>query len=346
MSKYLRTIDLAKALNLSPSTVSRALNDHYSISAETKKRVADYAKKVGYQKNINAARLIGQKTFTIGVLLPEITSYFFSTVTRGIREALEPAGYDMIIVQSSERFTREVHNIEYLSSIRVDGIIFSPTLETQSFGHLDIIMKNKIPFVNIDRGLPGFNCHQVLSDDEFGAYQAVQHLIDVGCKKIAHIAGPANASNSNNRVKGYKRALQANNIPVDESLITRSDFRISNSMQTVRDIFDRKELPDGIFAVNDEMALGCLYVARQKGIRIPEQLAVVGFDDEIYCQYHNPSLSTVRNPIYEMGKTAAQLCLDQIDDPEYSPEKFQTRIFKPELIIRASSKRGNIRHYV
>ncbi|WPP48642.1 LacI family DNA-binding transcriptional regulator [Catalinimonas niigatensis] len=342
MSKYQSTVDIAKALNLSPSTVSRALNDHYSISEKTKQRVLEYAKEVGFRKNLNASRLIQRKTFTLGILMPEVVSHTFSTLAQGISDVLEPAGYDMLIMNASEQYEKEVHMLNYLASIRVDGIIFSPTQQTKDYAHLQTILKNKIPFVNIDRGLTDIDCHQILLDDEKGAFQAVQHLVKVGCKKIAHIAGPREALNSRNRIKGYKMALEANQMDFDESLLTYSDFIIGNSIEAVRSLFDRKDIPDGIFAVNDEMALGCLHMAAQKDIQIPEQLALVGFDDEVYSSFFRPSLSTVKSPIREMGQKAAQLCLDQMDNYEAFPPKIQ--LLSPKLIIRNSSRKGNPRH--
>jgi DNA-binding LacI/PurR family transcriptional regulator len=338
MSKYQSTVDIAKALHLSPSTVSRALNDHYSISEKTKQKVLAYAKEVGFRKNLNASRLIQRKTFTLGILMPEVVSHTFSTLAQGINDVLEPAGYDMLIMNASEQYEKEVHMINYLASIRVDGIIFSPTQQTKDYAHVETILKNKIPFVNIDRGLMGIDCHQILLDDEKGAFQATQHLIAMGCRSIAHIAGPQEALNSRNRIKGYLKALKANGFTFDKSRLTYCDFIIGNSMEAVRSLFERKDIPDGIFAVNDEMALGCLHMATQKGIQIPEQLALIGFDDEVYSKFFRPSLSTVKSPIREMGQKAAQLCLDQMEDYEAFPPKIQ--LLSPQLIIRNSSRKG------
>lgn len=338
MSKYQSTVDIAKALNLSPSTVSRALNDHYSISEKTKQRVLAYAHEVGFRKNLNASRLIQRKTFTLGILMPEVVSHTFSTLAQGINDVLEPTGYDMLIMNASEQYEKEVHMLNYLASIRVDGIIYSPTQQTKDYTHIQSILKNKIPFVNIDRGLTNVDCHQILLDDEKGAFQAVQHLIHMGCRRIAHIAGPLEALNARNRIKGYKQALEANGLPFDASLLTYSDFIIGNSMEAVKRLFDREDIPDGIFAVNDEIALGCLQMAAQKGINIPEQLALVGFDNEVYSSFFRPSISTVKSPIREMGQKAAQLCLNMVDDYEASPPK--TQLLIPQLIIRNSSRKG------
>ncbi|SDL96431.1 LacI family transcriptional regulator [Catalinimonas alkaloidigena] len=343
MSKFLSTVDLAKALNLSPSTVSRALNDHYSISEKTKKRVLEYAREVGFQKNLNASRLLREQTFTIGIVMPEISSYFFSTVVQGLKQVLEPAGYDMLIMQTGEQLDNEVRAVRFLTSLRVDGLIYSPSIETKSYEHLEVVMKNQIPFVNLDRGLPGVHCYQVLVNDELGAFQAVQHLIQSGCRRIAHVAGPQNTFNARNRFKGYQRALEANGLPYDDALVVYTDYRMSHSMETVHQLFKRKVLPDGIFAINDEMAVGCISAARKRGLRIPQDLAVVGFDDEMYASYFYPALSTVKNPMADMGELAAKLCLEQIH--EYDPERFEVKLLQPEVIIRDSSRRSSTKFF-
>ena len=207
MKKYLSTIDLAKALNLSPSTVSRALNDSPSISRQTKKLVLKFAERVGYQKNLHAYNLIHQKTDTIGVVLPGITSYFFTTVINGIQRVIEKAGYNLIIFQTNESLQKEVDYIRYLNALRIDGLLYAPSSETIGPGHLLPLLDKGVAFVNFDRGLDGLDCHQVLSDDQEGACAAVQHLIDIGCRRIAHIGDPPNVLNAINRLNGYKKAL-------------------------------------------------------------------------------------------------------------------------------------------
>jgi DNA-binding LacI/PurR family transcriptional regulator len=341
--RYFSTVDIAKALQVSPSTVSRALNDHPSISRETKARVMEFASRVGYEKNLHAFSLIRQKTNTIGVILPGATDYFFSRILNGIKSVLEPAGYRLIIMQSNDEYHTETEYIRYMEAIRVDGLLFSPSSQTRDYKHLHVLLKKKIPFVNFDRGLENMDCFQVLSDDEQGAFGAVQHLFDIGCRRIAHIAGPGNLLNANNRRRGYERALKSNGLKADETLVMPAGFNTDSSIDPARALLGRADRPDGIFAVNDAIALGCIAVAQDLGVAIPESLAIVGFDDEAYSKYFSPSLSTVRNPIFEMGSTAAELCLQQIR--EDNPPLFETHILKPELIIRSSSRRKGILHY-
>ncbi|MEI6946833.1 LacI family DNA-binding transcriptional regulator [Paraflavisolibacter sp. H34] len=337
MAKFISTTDLAKALQLSPSTISRALNDHYSISAATKKRVLEYARKVGFQKNANALKLLHHKTNTVGILLPEVTSYFSSELIKGLKEVFDPSGLDMIILQSGERLDKEKQNLKFLLSARVDGLVYSPSKETATPHHLEPAFKNRIPFVNLDRGLAGLNCSRVMVDDENGAFQAVQHLVRGGCRRIAHLAGPANVLNAQNRLKGYRRALAAYGLPFDPALVRETGFKLREGIGRIEQFFDAAPPLDGIFAANDEIALGCLFVARQRGRGVPEDLAVVGFDDEVYASYSHPSLTSVHSPIVEMGRLAAQYCLQQINDE--APVSHEITLLQPQLVIRESSLR-------
>lgn len=344
MSKYLSTQDIASALGMSASTVSRALNDHYSISDRTKEKVKAYAKKNGFQKNLNAAQLLSKRTFTVGVLVPEITSHFFSTISRGIKEILDPKGYDMLIMNSGENYDKEKKILNHLLSIRVDAIIYIPTNGIKNHDHLNPVTQNKVPFVNIDRGLQGFDCHQILFDNKHGAYLATQHLIDIGCKKIAHLAGPKDTLNSKNRIMGFESALSSHGLKIDQSMICHTDFRIENSRTAINQLFERKDRPDGIFAVNDELGIGCLHRANELCISVPDELAVIGFDNEFYGEYFNPPLSTINSPILDMGRKSAEMCLNLTDHFNQCPPKIQ--ILEPSLIIRKSSRRGNPKCFV
>lgn len=343
MSGYTTTItSIAKTLNLAPSTVSRALNDHFSISQETKNKVTELARKLGYQPNLNASNLVSRRTCVIGLVIPEVTAFFFTTVIRGIKDELEPRGYKLIILQSNESYKIEEENLKYLTAVRVDGILFSPTLQTTDSKHLKPVIVNKVPFVNFDRNCGGNEFFQVMSDDEYGAFRAVQHLIDVGCKRIAHIGGPKTARNALNRLNGYLRALKSNGMEVPEKMIIETDFSIGKSIDPIKAMFNKEDVPDGIFAVNDATAIGCMYILKEKGLTAPLDVAIVGYDDETYSKYLTPSLSSVKNPIYEMGKIAAQMCLAQIANDHIPVER---KLLKPKLVIRQSSKKGRVLHY-
>ena len=222
-------------------------------------------------------------------------------------------------------------------------MLYSPTIETSTTKHLKSYITNKVPFVNFDRACKSNDFIKVLSDDEDGAFCAVQHLIDVGCKIIAHISGPKTAINAQNRLNGYIRALRSNGMEISEELVIDADFSIENSIGHIKKLMELSPGPDGIFAVNDAIALGCISVIKGKGLNIPNDIALVGYDDETYSQYLTPSLTTIRNPIFEMGQLSAQICLDQINIRNLSEQK--TRVLKPQLIMRDSSKKGRALHY-
>ncbi|BDD08144.1 LacI family transcriptional regulator [Fulvitalea axinellae] len=344
MKRYSSINDLAKDLKLSASTVSRALSDHYSISDKTKKRVREYAKKVGYQPNLNASNLIHRRTNIIGLIVPGITSYFFATILKGILSVLDKENYRLIIMETGDSLEKEIESVRFLTSVRAEGILFSPTSKTDTYEHFEPLVRNRIPFVNFDRGLKDLPCSSVLCDGELGAMKATQHLIDVGCKRIAHITGPENLMNASNRLKGYKKALRKNGLKIDEKLIIKGAFNLERGMGAVRQLFSFDPLPDGILAANDGIALACLSEIRKRNLKAPEDIAVAGFDNEAYSAHFTPPLTSVDNRIFDMGKTAADLCVKQIQSDK--PVEPETVILEPELVVRESSRKGRVLHYV
>ena len=343
MSKYVRIIDIAKKLDLAPSSVSRALDDHYSISPKTKKKVNELAHKLGYQRNLHAISMKSKKSSLIGLLLPDFTSYFLYSLIEVIKNVLETNKYNLVVMQSGSNHNTEVVNLQRLYAMRVDGILYSPTIETPNAAHLESSLVNNVPVVNFDRDCGSDDFFKVLVDDEYGAFCAVQHLVDVGCRRIAHISGPKTVKNAQNRSNGYKRALMANGIEFLDELVVESDFSIDNSIHHIKKLLELDPKPDGIFAVNDATALGCMSVIKGIGLDIPNDIAVIGYDDETYSQYLNPSLSTVKHPIFDMGELSAQLCLDQINNKGLLAGG--KTVLKPKLIVRQSSKKGAYLHY-
>ena len=344
MKKYISTSDIAKALGLSPSTVSRALNNSYKISEKTKLKVQNYAKSVGYQKNFHAASLIQKSTKIIGLVVPSTTNYFLNRIVKGITSVLYPNGYELIIMQSNEDSEREVQILSFLRSIRVDGIIYAPAHNTQSFHHIEEILASKMPFINYDRKLIGLDCPKVLCDDRHGAKAATQHLIDIGSKRIVHLGGPASAINANDRYDGYCSAMKSNGLEVDPNLVFRTEFSIleKETLNVIDQVFQLDPLPDAIFAANDELSMGCMNKAKSMGLRIPEDIAFVGYDDDTTCQFTSPTLSTVKNPIFDMGVNTAVKCLEIINNAPNAPESVT---LLPQLIIRGSSRKGRVLHY-
>ena len=339
MSGSVTIIDLARELKISPSTVSRALRDHPAIKDQTKVMVQELAKKLGYQPNALALSLLYRKTNNIGIIVPEITSYFFSSIICGIQDVLDPEGQHAVISQSNESYETEKKGIDTLLSSRVDGFLISSTFDTTDYSHFEKLRQNNIPLVVFDRDCEGLLADKVLVDDYDGACQAVEHLISMGCKRIAHIAGPKNLSIAEHRKNGYIDTLKKHNIAVDEDLIVQSQFfQMEDGIEPAKRLLSLKEKPDAIFAVNDGIAIGTLSVLRENGIKVPEEIAVIGFDNDPFSSFSYPSLSTIDQPTYEMGMLAARILLKAISSPEEERE-FRHEVLKPELVVRDSSRR-------
>ncbi|WP_257666848.1 LacI family DNA-binding transcriptional regulator [Parapedobacter tibetensis] len=334
-------IDIAKALNVSPSTVSRALHDHPSISAETKRNVHELAKKFNYQPNLLALSLLNKKTGIIGIVVPEITGYFFATIINGVQDMVASAGYKLLICQSNESFEEEKKLIHEMTLLRVDGFLISPTFNTKTFDHFEKLKSAGIPLVIFDRDCPGFQADKVLVDSYHGAYQAVDYLVKAGCRHVAHIAGPIAIPTFKQRLDGYLDALQDNGLSINDSLIVYSSgFSSECGIDALTQLLDQNETLDGIFSVNDAVAIGAMHIIRERGLRIPQDISMVGFDDESYSCFFNPSLSSVWQPVYEVGMLSAKILLDHFSNSEQA-EGYRYEVLKPELVIRSSSASPN-----
>jgi len=333
--------DIARELGISPSTVSRALKGHPDISSETKKQVTALAEKLNYQPNNIALSLRQKKTNTIGVVIPELIHFFFSTVISGIEDVAYDAGYNVIIAQSNESYEREVTDTRALFNSKVDGMIISISRDTKDFSHFRNLFDNGIPLVFFDRVCDGIDTDKIIIDDMEAADEATQHLIDQGSKRIIHLAGPLNLLIGQKRLQGYKQALTRNNIPVDEKyIIDCGEGAEEEARQIILSFLDENnQKPDGIFATNDVAAIGAMMALRERGIKIPEEVAVVGFGNWRFSAMTDPPLSTVEQPGYEMGKEAALHLIHQIEldnDDEFEPK---TKVLKTSVIARQSSLR-------
>ena len=339
MKKSRTTItEIANELGVSPSTVSRALNNHHAISKKTKKAVVKLAKKLNYQPNLLALNLLKKKTNTIGVIVPEITSYFFSSVINGIQDVVNPLGINMIIGQSNESYEEEKSIVQTFASIRVDGFLISPSSKTKNFDHFRILTENNIPLVIFDRDCEGIDVDKVFVDEYKGAFQAVEYVIQTGCKRIAHIAGQQTLSTARHRLKAYKDALQKHKIPVLEEYIVESDgFAPEHGIDPTKKLLALSNPPDAIFTINDGVAIGAMYVIKDAGIKIPDDISVIGFDDDPHSSYFKPSLSTVWQPTYEMGILSARILVKRINNNN-DLSKIRIESLFPELIVRGSSK--------
>ncbi len=328
--------DIARSLGISASTVSRALKDHPDISANTKAAVKELAQKLHYEPNAIALSLRNSSTRTIGVLIPEIVHFFFSSVISGIEEVAYKAGYVVIFCQSNEDYEREKTMVHTLLSKRVDGILASVSKTTNQFDHFYDIKNNHTPLVFYDRVCNIPNTDRVIVDDYSGAYKTVTHLIETGCRRIAHLATSQELLIGRNRRNGYVQALKDNNIEVDEEIIVRCDTN-QHAKKCVPYLLSLPKKIDGVFAVNDLTAMSAMNIIKKSGYRIPEDIAVAGFSNSLYANLIDPPLTSVEQQGFEMGQKAASMLIERIQ----SDVDLETRVeqIKTELIVRESTMR-------
>ncbi|PCI32559.1 MAG: LacI family transcriptional regulator [Flavobacteriaceae bacterium] len=328
--------DISKALGIDSSTVSRALNNSDRVSKKTKEKIFNKAAELGYQRNSLASKLRTNRTNTIGVIVPRISRHFFSSVIAGIEETAYKAGFDVIICQSLESVDREKKLVETLLSNRVDGILISISMETTNYEHLNNYKKNGYPLIFFDRPCNVSENTNVIIDDFKASFEATEHLIKRGCKHIAHFSGPQNLELYQNRKSGYLKALQKYDIPFSETLVIETQLMQQDGITAAKEILKLPKV-DGVFSANDTAAISAIQYLKNQDVKIPEDIAFVGFSNEPISAVIEPSLSTINQPDFEMGKVASSLLFEQIKNKKYASEN-QTKILTPSLIIRNSSK--------
>ncbi len=326
--------DIARDLNVSVSTVSRALRGMPDVNPQTMKEILRHAEKIDYQPNMAALSLVKKQTHTIGVIVPNL-DYFCANAIRGIDEAALEAGYTVMICQSNESYGREVVNTQRLMSSSVDGLIVSLSNESNNIDHFKRFMKKEIPIVFFDRVHPDLYAPNVVLDNTHGGEEAVQHLIEQGCRRIVLLRSHSTVSVMTLRENGYRAAHKKAGLPVDESLIIHCDFNQESAYQATLQLFGKRIPFDGIFTVSDRLALGAYSAVKEKGLRIPEDVAIVGFNDEPIMNLLTPKLSSVAQPAFEMGRRAARVFIEHIH-AEGKPD-IETIVLKPQLMIRESS---------
>lgn len=329
-------VDIAQKLNLSKSTVSRVLTGQGSVSEKTRQAVLELAEQLDYQRNMLSISLLNKKSNTIGIIVPEFISSYFPQVIMGAQEVASQAGYNIIIGHSNETYETEVANTKLMLANQVDGLLVSITKETRNFDHLKVFERKGIPIVFFNRVCEDMDVPKVVVDDYEGAFRAVEHLIKRKKKRIAHLAGPDTLSISVKRLRGYRDALKKYNIPIDEELIIPYDLTIAKVKIYVNHLLRLDNPPDAIFAINDPTAIEALQIVKKKGLQVPKDIAIVGFSNDQISGLIEPALTTVSQPVKEIGSTAAQLLIDQISR-DVSEWKSIIRVLKTELIIRKSS---------
>lgn len=340
MKKGKATIhDIAEKLNITASTVSRALNDNPRISENTKKMVIKMAKHLNYQPNNIASALRSGKSKLIGVVVPTANRNFFSSVVRGIEEIANSLDYKVIISQSYDGYKKEVDTVEALLNARVDGIIASIAKNTENFDHFQKVLDKGIPLVLFDRITNELEVSQVVIDDYLGAYQVVDHLIKGGCKRIAHFTSPKKINIYKDRMRGYEDALRAHGIAFDSELIEECNMQLEDGRNSMENIIHKAIPFDAVFSSSDYAAMGAMQVLKEKGFKIPGEVMLAGFGNEPFTSFTDPPITTVDQKSIPMGHIIAETFFALLKDGK-KDEVLQKTVLKPELIIRKSTQKN------
>ncbi len=333
---------IAETLGISITTVSKALKNYPDVSAKTKKKVLELAQTLQYTPNSFAVNLRTRESRTIGLIIPEVVHHFFSNVINGIIAEAEKNGYLVIILQSNESLELEKKQVDLLINKRVDGIIMSLSNESNDDEHIKDIIRREIPFVMFDKISKLINCSKVIINDQKAAFEAVEHLISKGCKKIAHIRGPVNPQNSIDRFLGYKKAIEKNNLNFDSKLVyTCKNVTFDEGKEFAAQIIKDHPDVDGIFVITDLVAVGVIAYFNENNINVPNQIKVIGFSNWFMSQVITPKLSTIDQPSYEMGVNSFNLLLEEINQRKELLEFKPKTIELQTSIIERKSTSGN-----
>ena len=330
--------DIARRLDLAVSTVSRALNDSWEVSAETRERVLKAAREMDYHPNTQARGLVTRCSKVVGLVVPDLlSSTFFATIAKQIQATLHPQGYQVIVMQSNESSLEERRLIEILRGSNADGIIICTANDScYNRSLFENLLREKTALVFISRVCQMIPVPKIVVNDEEMAFRVTRHLVQQGCRSIAYIAGPEGIPASQERQKGYIRALEESHLPIREDMVIPTGLFVEDGIEAALRLLDSGCTPDGIFAINDTVAFGVMKTIRQRGLRIPEDIAVAGFSESFAATLVEPQLTTVAQPLEEMGRLASKLLLKQLEGFEPADT---TLTLEGELRIRASSLR-------
>jgi LacI family transcriptional regulator len=337
LKKPITIKDIAKSLNISVATVSRALRGSSEISKETKKAVLQLAKEMDYHPNLLARGLINRKSKILGVVVPTINRQFWSNSISGIESIAYKDGYKVMIFQSAESYKKEVEIVETLANSRVDGILIAFSKETNDFEHIRQVIDRGIPVLLFERVCDSLEVSKVVTDDFQGAKKITQHLIQRGKKKIAYLGGPLTLGVCRDRYLGFESALNEAGLFVQPNhLIETEEFTFENAKKAIALLWDSTPKPDAVFCFADILAIGALDACKDLGIKVPEQLAIAGFGNDDTGRFISPTLTTMAQPSFEMGQLAAKLLLQEINSAS-ELSQLQLEIVQPTLIIREST---------
>ena len=334
--KEITIYDLASQLGLSAATVSRALKDHPAINKHTKKKITDLATQLGYRSNNFASNLRTQKTNTIGLIIHEVRSQFMISALAGIEKVTAEANYDLIIAHSSESSKKEAANALNLFHKRVDGVIASLAFDTKDLSHFEPFAKKGIPVIYFDRVFEESEGTKIIINNRKAGYEATTHLIEQGCKRIAHITANLKRNVYAERLKGYQQALKEHGCKYNSKLLIINDLTEEASRNAAKKIMAMRPMPDGVFLTNDFCAAVCIQTLKESGIRVPEDIAVVGFNNDVICKIIEPKLTTINYPGIEIGEIVARNLINHLQGKS-NINLTNTIIIKSELIVRASS---------
>jgi len=330
--------DIAKALNTTPATVSRALNDHNSISEKTKQKIRETASRLNYKRNKIASSLRLGQSGIIGVIIPSAEIKFFGSVVHGIESLANKNGLNVLIYQSNESQESEAKGIETFLSARVDGILVSIAKNTTEFSHFLAAKAAGIPIIFFDRSNDELGIHSVVIDDYRGAFAATEHLIEQGYTRIAHISGPIHLKISADRFRGYQDALRAHGLEASNRLVFRGDVSIEAGREAIDYFLGLEEPPDAVFAVEDFTALGAIKALKEKNVRIPQDFGVIGFANESFGEHITPTLSTIDQQTVQMGRESFRLLM-QLMNTERTTLQHNKIVLAPVPVFRNSSLR-------
>lgn len=339
--KEITIYDIARQLDLSPATVSRGLQDHPAVNKNTRKKIHELAEQVGYRTNHFASSLRRQQTRTVGVILHELNSNFMTSVLAGIEKVTAAEGYDLLIAHSSESFKKEVANAKNLLHKRVDGLIVSLAGDTENLDHYQGFFEKGVPVIFFDRVEQDGEKTVVVIDNMKCGFEATQHLIDQGCKRIAHVTSSLKRNVYAERLRGYKLALMENKLSFDSELLVVEDLDKAGGIAAANRILAMDPLPDGLFVTNDFVAAVCMRTLIQHGLSVPEDIAVVGFNNDAIGELIQPSLTTINYPGKDVGEIAARNLINHLKGSG-TLSQTNTIIVKSSLIVRQSSVRKTL----